>query len=344
MTSLYRRRISARSCVTTLIILFVSVFILRDACSISVVVPWRKSNQNTDHFPSMTLVVASIKSQDTTWIQKYLSNIQTVVYRVDDPDAEFKPPRNKGREAMVYLTYIIDNYYSLSDVSVFIHAQRFARHNEELLDDDMVRSIKSLRYDRVLRDGYFNLRCSWDHGCPDWLDLKGRSDNLSQIIYSVWNEIHNEPMPETLAQPWGGQFAVSRERIQSVPFVRWINYRDWLLKTHLSDQQSGRVWEYIWQYVFTRSGRFCPNMQECYCDGYGICFDGSFQAWWDKWRESKEWFAEYLRIKAAGNDSRELSARYHLRNDDLKRELEEAVIRGDHQVRLRTEAPRTMQR
>ena len=81
-------------------------------------------------------------------------------------------------------------------------------------------------------------------------------------------------MPKVLAQPCCAQFAISKGRILSIPLKRFIAYRDWLLRTPLSDYISGRVWEYIWQFVFTGNHTVCPMMHICYCDGYGFCFGG----------------------------------------------------------------------
>ena len=57
------------------------------------------------------LVVASLEREDTSWIPQYLPDWKTYIYVADDPRAPFTVPKNKGREAMVYLTHII-NFYS----------------------------------------------------------------------------------------------------------------------------------------------------------------------------------------------------------------------------------------
>lgn len=50
------------------------------------------------------IVVASIKSDDTTWLAEQLPDWRARIYVADDPDAEFAVPENKGHESMVYLT------------------------------------------------------------------------------------------------------------------------------------------------------------------------------------------------------------------------------------------------
>lgn len=51
-------------------------------------------------------VVASLKADDTSWIHENLPDWHLFRYVVDDENAEFTVPQNKGREAMVYLTYV----------------------------------------------------------------------------------------------------------------------------------------------------------------------------------------------------------------------------------------------
>ena len=58
------------------------------------------------------------------WLQKEIPDQPTAIYVVDDPSAPLHPPKNKGHEVMVYLTYIIDHYDELADVTMFMHAHQ----------------------------------------------------------------------------------------------------------------------------------------------------------------------------------------------------------------------------
>jgi hypothetical protein len=53
------------------------------------------------------LVVASMKRENTAWLSKNLLGWKKNIYMVDDPDAPLTVPVNKGREAMVFLTYVM---------------------------------------------------------------------------------------------------------------------------------------------------------------------------------------------------------------------------------------------
>jgi len=52
------------------------------------------------------IVLASLKRENTSWVHQYLPDWGRSVYVVDDPKAKLRVPRNKGREAMVYLTCV----------------------------------------------------------------------------------------------------------------------------------------------------------------------------------------------------------------------------------------------
>lgn len=140
--------------------------------------------------------------------------------------------------------------------------------------------------------GNRNMRCHWEPGCPGWLHPGAVEEDLSKqeetLIAKTWLELFpHDPIPNVLAQPCCGQFAISRDRIRSLPLETYIYYRDWLMETHLSDYISGRIWEYVWQFVFTGENVVCPKEHVCYCDGFGVCFGGEeeYEAYWVKNRE-----------------------------------------------------------
>ncbi|KAM3070333.1 hypothetical protein ACMFMG_010165 [Clarireedia jacksonii] len=238
------------------------------------------------------LVIPRTKKEDVSWIDKKLkadANIQSTIYTVNDPTAENHPPRNKGHEVMVYISYIIDNYYNLSDVTIFMHSHQHAWHNNYLLDNDAAQMVARLSSERVMREGYMNLRCHWNPGCPAWMHPGTLEEDINKqeevLLARSWSELFPlDAMPKVLAQPCCAQFAISRERIRTLPLAKYVFYRDWLLKTKLSDFISGRVWEYVWQFVFTGKNVVCPKEHVCLCDGFGVCFGGE--------KELKEWYAK----------------------------------------------------
>lgn len=228
---------------------------------------------------SRVLVIPCVNEQETDWVKTELPDVELVTYVANDTRAILHPPRNKGHEVMVYLSYIIDHYANLPDIVVFMHAHRWAPHNTELLNHDAVEMIKRLSSQHVLRRGYVNMRCKWDPGCPEWLHPDNKHETLirqeEMMASKCWAELFPlEALPPFLAQACCAQFALSRERILSIPLSRFIYYRDWVLATPLSDYISGRIWEYLWHFLFTGSSSYCPTERRCYCETYGICFAG----------------------------------------------------------------------
>ncbi|ORY07280.1 hypothetical protein BCR34DRAFT_489523 [Clohesyomyces aquaticus] len=252
---------------------------------------------------TVALVLPKTEKEDIEWMHREIPEIPLVVYEVDKPNAVNKVPKNKGREAMVYLTYIIDHYDDLPDTVLFMHAHRYAWHNNMVMGLDAVQMIKRLNHDRVARLGYMNVRCHHEPGCPDWIHMDRPGGDFDffkkpeEIHWRrhVWEEIHpGAPIPPSISGICCAQFAVSRERIRNVPLERFQHYRKWLLMTAMDDQFSGRIFEYIWHYIFTGHEVYCPAMNTCYCDGYGICFGGreNFAKYFEKQDERNKLYEE----------------------------------------------------
>ena len=245
------------------------------------------------------MVIPRTKAEDISWMDVEIPSIPKAIYIADDPSAPLHPPKNKGHEVMIYLTYIIDHYDSLPDIILFMHAHRWTHHNNELLGYDAAQMVRRLNYKWVVRNGYMNLRCPWNQGCPEWLRSEKREQILERqeefMLTRFWGEMFPmDPLPAFLAQPCCGQFAVSRERILEIPRSRFVYYRDWILRTPLSDYISGRLWEYSWQYIFTSQAALCPAEHICYCDGFGVCFatELEYQDWMALTRRKKVLEAE----------------------------------------------------
>ena len=265
-----------------------------------------------------TLVMPRMSDENVDWVDEELPQIGKAIYVADDPSAPLHPPKNKGHEVMIYLTYIIDHYDDLPDVAIFMHAHRWSWHNNDLQYNDAAEMIKMLSSERVQRLGYMNMRCHWNPGCPEWMHPGVVEDDVNKLeekkMAQCWSELFpHEPIPRVLAVPCCAQFALSRDRIREIPLSTFKFYRNWLLKTELSDYISGRIWEYLWHFVFTGQSSVCPTQHTCYCDGYGICFEG--EADFDKWFEIRynrdqllgqlaEWRDKAMAIEHAKNGGR----------------------------------------
>jgi len=249
---------------------------------------------------SKVMVVTRTKEEDTSWIPEQLPDWDTAIYVADDPSAPLHPPKNKGHEVMIYLSYIVDHYDKLPDVAVFMHSHQNAWHNDALFNGDAAQLLRKLNLNRVTREGYMNTRCGFGPGCPAWMHPGTvEEDETKQeeiMLARAWGELFpDEPIPSVLAQPCCAQFALSRDRIRSIPRARFVFYRDWLLSTDLSDYITGRIWEYLWQYIFTGEPVLCVEENVCLCDGYGFCFgsDEEYRKYQDLETERNDLQREY---------------------------------------------------
>ena len=246
------------------------------------------------------MVIPRMKDENISWIADELPDLNTVTYVANDPSAPLHPPKNKGHEVMIYLTYIIDHYDYLPDIVIFMHAHRWTHHNNHLLGHDAVQMIQRLSSDYVTREGYVNMRCEWHPGCPEWLHPQSAQESLAkqeeEVLSRSWEELFpTSPIPKALGQACCAQFALSRERILSISLSQFIFYRDWIMRTPLSDYVSGRIWEYTWQFLFTGQSIVCPAEHICYCDGFGVCFGGHTEYKdFERLRQTKEGYERVL--------------------------------------------------
>jgi hypothetical protein len=115
------------------------------------------------------VIIPQTKHDDVSWVSENFGGSETIhtsIYRVDNSSAGLHSPKNKGHEVMVYLSYIVNNYDNLSDVNIFMHAHRFSWHNDDLLENDSVQMIARLSAERVQREGFMNLRCTYAAPAP----------------------------------------------------------------------------------------------------------------------------------------------------------------------------------
>ncbi|XWW97544.1 hypothetical protein V2A60_005528 [Cordyceps javanica] len=241
------------------------------------------SNAQPQHSGEADLefIVATTKQENVTWLGDYLLDWPKNIYVVDDRKAALTVPQNKGHEAMVFLTYIIDRYDTLPANMLFHHAQRFQWHNDDP-DYDALQLLKRFRVSHLREHGYVNLRCTWMLGCPVEIrpleDARSAPENENGIPHAkhVYSQAFSElfpgvEVPAEVGVPCCSQFGVTRETVRARPREDYIRFREWLMATDLDDAISGRVFEYGWHIIFNKKAVHCPNAADCYCLQYGMC-------------------------------------------------------------------------
>ncbi|KAI2779682.1 hypothetical protein F4815DRAFT_179857 [Daldinia loculata] len=229
---------------------------------------------------TINLVVATLRKDDISWTEDIrLPNLNVIRYVTDDMKAPYHPPvPKKGREAMIYLTYMHDFYDNLPDVTIFTHADESPWHVERTLNSSLVFAMSHLDLRQVLQRQYFNLRVSWENACPDWINTtKTEYDDTKQeehFIRQAFSEnFATNDVPEILAGPCCSQFAVTRDAVRRHPRSQYQRSMTWLMQTDLEDFLSGRVWEHFWQWLFKGQAVDCPIEWKSYCRMYHICYD-----------------------------------------------------------------------
>jgi hypothetical protein len=205
---------------------------------------------------SKTLVIASTTQGNTTWLSDVNPDWTILPYISDDPNADLTVPVNRGNEAMVYLTYIIDNYEQLPDVVLFHHDHLMAWHQQF----DSITEVNNLQSDFVLEEGYVSIRCL--QGCQNYIPLSqtvvsmnvietaGRELQIPTFLRNFLGEDYH--MPEVIAAPCCAQFAATKEAIRARPKEFWERLQKWLIETPLDSAVSGRLIEYTWHLIFQK--------------------------------------------------------------------------------------------
>ncbi|KAK2805049.1 hypothetical protein FQN51_001144 [Onygenales sp. PD_10] len=256
--------------------------------------------QTSDELP-VVAVVAGLRNSKTAWFTKYFPHWDVNIYIADDESPQRKIPKNKGREAMVYLTHMIDHYNDYSDNTaiLFLHADRDQWHNDDekygtftspflyhIISSephlttyiDGKRMLQRFNTAHLLSEGYVNLRCHPYPGCTTGLDLTipptGKdveSATVAAFIQNFATLFPNSPHPSRVAVGCCAQFAVTAGTMRQNPRERYEELRRWLLDTKLVDHINGRVMEYMWHILFGKPAEYCPDPLRCYCEVYGRC-------------------------------------------------------------------------
>ncbi|KAF2628528.1 hypothetical protein BU25DRAFT_37671 [Macroventuria anomochaeta] len=223
------------------------------------------------------VVVASQASENATWIGEAFPEWEQNIYRVDDPGAKLTVPKNKGRESMVYLTYIIDHYDTLPDNILFIHPNRYQWHNDDP-DYDGLPMLRHFQLPYLEEQGYVNIRCAWSLGCPAEIKPLAEEGEHREAVHAGGDYkkafqvlFPGKEVPKEVGVSCCAQFAATKDKIRETKREEYVRYRKWLVNTDLADSISGRVLEYSWHMVFGKEPVHCPSAKECYCKVFGLC-------------------------------------------------------------------------
>ncbi|KAA8650268.1 hypothetical protein EYZ11_006098 [Aspergillus tanneri] len=226
------------------------------------------------------IVMAKLAAEDTSWVSIELAEWRNFIYTVDDPNAPRHTPVNKGRESLAYLQYIVDHYHDLPATLIFLHSHKDgfpgAWHTDST-DYSNVQAMRTLKIDYVQQNGYVNLRCQEDPGCPS--EIRPSLENsptgkpADKIYAQAWRELfNNTDVPNEVGVPCCSQFAVSRDQVLKRPLSDYEWFYSWVLNNNLKDDETAHVMEYTWHIIFGKDPVYCPDTFECYREVFGNPF------------------------------------------------------------------------
>lgn len=230
--------------------------------------------------PSKHLVIASYKSQDVSWIKDIPSDWSIKRYLMDDqsshPSGGLSVPRNFGREAMAYLTYIIDHYDDLPDYAAFIHGHYRAWHQQAPISA----KVRALNLTALENENYISFRCEDSMGCEHkpFIDTKTVEWEGERHMRKFWSYIlPNSELPRYLSYKCCAQHAVTARAIRTRSKQDWIRVREPLLRD-LADLEAKEEWaqnpplneyllgswyEKLWHVLLGTDSEYCPSVEHC---------------------------------------------------------------------------------
>jgi hypothetical protein len=194
---------------------------------------------------SCAIVASSHYKEDLNWVN--LVKYPVKIYSKTIKNQNFID-FNKAQEAPAYLKYIIENYNSLPEYSIFVHGHLNSEHQE----DNIINLINNIKFDKPI----INLNRK------DWFQTISKGDEFQDRKFSWieenWKELIGDylVMPSSLSFPSCAQFAVNKSCIQQYPIEFWQHLFDWCRNTELENFISSRIFEYIWYYIFSGKANF----------------------------------------------------------------------------------------
>lgn len=145
------------------------------------------------------------------------------------PDGGLTVPKNQGREAMAYLTYVIDHYDNLPDYIVFTHGHNRSWHQIEPLP----MKIRALNLTALSEENYISLRCGDQMGCErqPYIDTQKPNWDGEKHLRDFWHSIlPRVQQPKYLSYKCCAQHAVTRKAVRTRTKAEWESIREPLMR------------------------------------------------------------------------------------------------------------------
>ncbi|KAH7109089.1 hypothetical protein B0J11DRAFT_545392 [Dendryphion nanum] len=229
------------------------------------------------------VVLTTLENEDLSWLSNSFSSWQNATFILPSSFARLHANghrTDKGRIVNAYLTYIIENYYTLPSTIVFLNLipnDEGSSFNPMVSPSlDRQKALKDLSIPYIQKEGFANLRCIARSTCTHTiLPFRTPSDEFRTLEVAMpyaWKELFkNDQVPEQLGTPCCGEFAVSKGQVQKRGVEEYVRFWEWLNRTSMDDDTAGKVLEFLWHVIFGREAVYCPEAGDCECKVYGRC-------------------------------------------------------------------------
>jgi len=184
------------------------------------------------------LLFLDIKNCDFAYKINNGNNVNILIYDKENSQNLLNIPVNKGNEASVYLKYIIDNYYELTDFTFFIHDEEFSWHHKGSIIERYEEAINSKQL-------FYNIN---NYYLQSYYYIKEKKELMEWYNKFIEPYIPFEKLPNKdwlIGYKGCAQFLVNKKLITNLPLKFYQDIYNWILEFH-NAKLSGYFLEWTW--------------------------------------------------------------------------------------------------
>jgi len=191
-------------------------------------------------------------NENLSWIQNLRNHGFQKIFIGSKTLAPIYISKNVGQEASIYLKYIVDNYNSLDEFTVFLHGHEHAWHQSKDIVSLILDAMQEMNAQQVFLKSLNNYYCGsilgneWINEIKEWYNQYLKKELGPIDRHGDW----------TVGMPGCAQFIVHKSliRLRSLEFYK--NLLDWILETPIISFKTSRFMEWSWELFWEERGNF----------------------------------------------------------------------------------------
>lgn len=202
-------------------------------------------------------VVVSRHQRNTDFVEKLhlVAPVNIMVYDKENPSNPYNVPKNMGREASVYLKYIVDHYECLSDYTFFIHDEERSWHHNGTIQERFKEAIDSGEKFYNINNEYFN---SISHIRQKTELMKWYKDYIEEYI--PYDRLPNKDWLAGGTYKACAQFLVHKSLITSLPKRFYERLYEYCFIPNPDPKLSGFFLEWTWHLFWVIYPKYYLNL------------------------------------------------------------------------------------